>query len=123
MRRDKAVKAGANSNQRAVPTRRGRDRIVIPYAGQNRHRVVRTGYHAATVPPRCADIARGMVADTCPVMVRIRGRDGETKWYASNVIKGGASGGRVSESERDYMRVEEEIDRDGGMQRVDSVMR
>lgn len=57
MRRDKAVKAGTNGNQRSALSLAG---WVIPYAGQNRHRSARP---SLCVIPRnarrlCVDITR-----------------------------------------------------------------
>lgn len=71
MRPDKAVKADANGNQRAVPDPRPDGNIVC----ESESALHAHGFRVAIL--RCCAALRGyyarMVADTCPVMVRIRG--------------------------------------------------
>lgn len=85
MRRDKAVKADANGNQTGR-TQAGAG----PDPGRTRNIVCgsESALHAqrfsrvalfCDVAPRCADITREWWPIRAPVMVRIRGRDSETK--------------------------------------------
>lgn len=134
MRRDKAVKA--DGNQQAVPKAgagAGPDGNTVCGSESASYASAMDGRYLAMVSctrwyPLCGYCA-GMVADTWPAMLwrvhSLSRERRETKAKRSVICERCNKGWLREEGRkgRDYMRVQEEIDRDGRDARVDSVMR